>query len=137
MSPRRHRGRFLVAALTALWTGSFVGATGLVLCVGTNGHRALEREHFGMECPTLASSQDTSAVSIRPSAECLDLPAAGTGPTALLSVDPDLAPTPTAAGRAASPEPAPRLETRLPGPIEARAGPPDVAQHLRSTVLLV
>jgi len=87
MSHRHHRARFLVAALTALLTGSFARATGLVLYVGTNGHRALELEHPGTECPTLASSRDTSAVSVHPSAKYLDLAATGTGPTALSSDD--------------------------------------------------
>ena len=137
MSQRHHRASFLVAALTALLTGSFVGTTGFVLCIGTNGHRALELEHPGTECPTLASSQDTSAVTVQPSAECLDLPAAGTGPTARSSADSDRVPTPPVAFLAASPEHAPLVETRLPSPIGAGAGPPNLALHLRSTILLV
>lgn len=137
MTRNQHRARFLVAALTALLTGSFAGASGLVLCLGTDGHRALELEHPGTECPTLAASQDTSAVSVQPSAECLDLPAAGTGPTVLSSVDRDEVPTPPLAFLAATPEPVRLLETRLPGAIDARAGPPNLARHLRSTVLLV
>lgn len=137
MSQRHHRARFLVAALTALLMGSFVGATGLVLCLGTDGHRALELEHPGMECPTLASSQDTSGISVQPLAECLDLPATGTGPTALSSVDRDRVPTPPLAFLAATPDPAPLIEARVPFPIDARAGPLHLARHLRSTVLLV
>ncbi len=137
MSQRHHRARRLLAALTALLTGGFVGATGLVLCLGTNGHRALELEHPGMECPTQAGWQNASGISVQPSAECLDLPAAGASATALSYEATDRVPTPPVAFLAARPELAPLIETRLPGPIDARTGPPRIARHLRSTVLLV
>jgi hypothetical protein len=137
MGRRHHRARLLVAALTALMTGSFVGSTGLVLCVGTNGHRALELEHPGMECPTLAGPQGARGVSVQPSPGCLDVPAVGTGPTVLPSVDPGQLPTAPLAFLPATPEPARRVQTRRPGCVGARAAPLHLARHLRSTVLLV
>jgi hypothetical protein len=137
MTRRHHLTGVLVAALTALSTGSFIGSTGLVFCVGTNGHRALELEHPGMECPTLVSSQNTRGISMQPSAECLDLPAVGTGSTALSSPESDRVPTAPVTFLTASPECTPRIARRPPAATEARAGPPDLALHLRSTVLLV
>lgn len=121
----------------ALLTSDFAGAAGLVLCVGENGHRAVELQHPGMDCPTLAPPQTTNEISVQPSEECLDLPAAGTSPITLSSIDTERAPTPPAVALAAIPEPERHLEARLPGLIDARAGPPNRALHLRSTVLLV
>lgn len=131
---RRSRARFLGAALSALLGGSFAGATGLVLCLGSDGHRAVEPEHPGTECPTLASSRDASGV--QPSADCFDLPGADAGPATLSSGDADRVPVAPVTFLPASPEPAP-AQTRLAAPIDARAAPPNLAAHLRSTVLLV
>jgi hypothetical protein len=133
MSQSQHRARVLVAALTALLTGSFVGSTGLVLCVGTNGHRALELEHPGMECPTLAAPQGAGGVSLQPAPRCLDVPAVGTGPTGLPSVYLGQMPTAPLTVLPATPEPARLPQTRVPTGATARAAP----RHLRTTVLLV
>jgi hypothetical protein len=140
MTRRRNGARWLVAALTALLTGSF--ASGLVLCLGPDGHRALEFQHPGTSCPTLASdAAGTPAISATPIAQllatCFDLPAVGSVDAALLSAEPERVPTTTLAVLAPIPSPALRVATRLAAPIPARAGPPSLARHLRSTVLLV
>lgn len=142
MTRRRHGARWLVAAFTTLLTAVFAGATGLVLCLGSDGHRALELQHPGTSCPTLASdASGTAAISATPIAKtlatCLDLPAVGSVDGALLSAEPDRVPTPTLAILAPIASPAPRAAAHLAAPNPARAGPPPLARHLRSTVLLV
>ena len=141
MTRRRH-ARWLVAALTALLTGGFAGATGLVLCLGSDGHRALELQHPGTSCPTLAGeAAGSAAISATPVAKtlatCLDVPAVGSVDGALLSAEPDRVPTPTFALLAPMPSPAPRVAAHMAASNPARAGPPPLARHLRSTVLLV
>lgn len=137
MSQARHSMRFLVAAITLLLTGSLVGASDLVLCIGADGHRALEREHDTTGCPTLASERPDLYVSMATPEVCFDLPATGGSPLAPSSSDAERVPTPPAALLAALPEPAPHIEAPLPASTDARAGPPSLAPHLRSTVLLV
>jgi hypothetical protein len=137
MTGRNRRAMWLVAALTALLSGSVVGSTGLVLCIGANGHRALELEHTGMECPTLAGSQDAHGVSAQPSPKCLDVPAIGTGPTLLPSVDLGHLPPAPLAFLPATLEPARLVPMRVPTCVDPRAAPLALARHLRSTVLLV
>ena len=135
---KRHSARLLGAALATLLTGTLAGASGLVLCLGADGHRALELEHGGRDCPTVASeARASTGISLQSPAECLDLPTAGTGPMTPSSSDPDRVPEPPVTFLVASPEVAPKIESRLPGPTEVRTGPPDLAAHLRSTVLLV
>jgi len=131
------QAKLLGAALVALLTGSLAGASGLVLCVGTDGHRAVELEHAGTECPTLASSQSGTGISLQTPAECFDLPAAGSGPTVPPSSDPERVPMPPMAFLAVRLEPAAGIETQLLASTDARAGPPSLALHLTSTVLLV
>lgn len=128
---------WLATALTSLLVMGFAGATRLVLCLGPDGHRALELAHPGMECSTLASSRNLRGTSLEPLAECLDLPASGAGPSVVSSLDPDRLPTPAAVPAAASPEPASPGETAFAAPVAARAGPVPLARHLRSTVLRV
>jgi len=90
-----------------------------------------------MECPTLASPQGASAVSVQPSPKCLDVPAVGTGPTVLRSVDLGQLLSVPLAFLASHPEPARLVQTRVPPCADARAAPLRLARHLRSTVLLV
>lgn len=142
MTRRRHGARWLVTALTALLTAGFAGSTGLVLCLGPDGHRALELQHPGTSCPTLADeTAGSAAVSAAPVAKalaaCLDLPTIGSVDGALLSAEPDRVPTPTLAVLAPIPSATPRAATRALAPSTTRAGPPPLARHLRSTVLLV
>jgi hypothetical protein len=136
MSTSQQRGRLLVTALAAVLAGSFSGAPDLVLCLGANGHRALEIEHPGMLCASLAGAGDTSGLSAPPLAECLDLPTSGAGPTGPSFSDPERMPTPPPALRVASPQPPPLAEALRPEPIAARAGPDPGSRQLRSTVLL-
>lgn len=113
------------------------GATGLVLCLGSDGHRALEFEHAEMRCPSFAGPQDDGGVTIQRSSACIDLPAPGTGAILLSSIDPDPVPAPPLAFLVAGLEPARRIEERLPRSVEARAGPVRLTGQLRSTVLRV
>ena len=136
MSQGRHSTRFLVAAITALLTSGLVGSSGLVLCIGADGHRALEREHDATGCPTLASSQPDRYLSAATPEACFDLPAAGSSPMAPSSAEDERVPPPPVALLPSLPEPPPRIEA-LPASTDARAGPPSLAPHLRSTVLLV
>jgi hypothetical protein len=142
MIRRRSRTRWLVAALLALLAAGFVDATGLVLCLGPDGHRALEIEHPGVACPTLAShAAGAAAISTATAADalatCLDLPAIGGTDGAPLSVEPHDVPTPDLATGSATATAASCAATRMRAPGPVRAGPPPLARHLRSTVLLV
>lgn len=137
MSQGRHSTRLLLAAITALLTGSLVGSSDLVLCIGADGHRALEREHDATGCPTLAGSQPELHVSMATPGVCFDLPATGGSPMAPSSAEGERLPTPPAPLLATPLEPPTRIETPLPASTDARAGPPSLALHLPSTVLLV
>lgn len=142
MTRRRHGARWLVAALTALITAGFAGASGLVLCLGSDGHRALELQHPGMVCTAVAGdAADARAISAVPIgaalATCFDLPAVGGADAALPSAELVRVPTPPLAIRAPIPALAAREATYTPAPVPARAAPPPLARHLRSTHLLV
>ena len=137
MKQRRHSARFLVAVFTTLLSGSLAAVPGLVLCLGSDGHRAIEFEHGRRECLTLATSQGATATSVQPGSECVDLPAAGTGSMARSSSDRDPVPMPPVAFLVVSPEPTPPVAPQLPASTDARAGLLGLALHLRSTVLLV
>jgi len=142
MIRKRFRARRLAAALMVLLTASFAGATDLVLCFGSDGHRALELQHPGPSCPTPASdTAGTAAISASPAAKtlatCLDLPAMGSVNGGVVSAEPDRVPTPTLAMLARIPTLAPRATARAFAPSPTRAGLPPLARHLRSTVLLV
>ncbi|MFQ5699380.1 MAG: methyltransferase family protein [Myxococcota bacterium] len=137
MKQRRHSVGMLAGAIAMLLTGSFAGVPGLVLCVGSNGHRAIELEHRATECPALAGSRGASGTSLQAPGACLDIPAAGTGPTTPSCFEVDRALPPLVTRMAPIGEPTPPIEPRLWEPTAARAGPPNLALHLTSTILLV
>lgn len=137
MRQKRRSTRLLAAALAALLVDSLAGASGLVLCLGAGGHLAIEIEHDAAGCPTLTNSKGVSGVSVQPQGECVDIPSAGTGLMTASSFEAAQVPTPPVAFVVPYPESTPRVETRNSASADARAGPPDRARHLRSTVLLV
>lgn len=139
MNQKRQSTRLLVAALTALLMSSLVGASGFVLCLGSDGHREIEVEHTGTVCPSLVSSHGTatSSLSLQATAECSDFPTSGNVPTAPSSFEPDRVSPPPLVFLAAHADPIPRIEALLRASTDARAGPPSLAPHLTSTVLLV
>ena len=139
MIRRTRSAHLLGAAITLLLSVGLVGFSGLVLCVGADGHRALEIEHAGIAHPTANSLAGSAQASLQqPSAaDCLDLPATGSSPVVPSPSDADRLPVPAPAILAALPEPAPRTEARLAAVVDARAGPSPLAGHLASTVLLV
>jgi hypothetical protein len=137
MSHGRHSTRLLAAAIATLLVGGLSGAPGLVLCLGADGHRAIEFEHGRTECRTLAGPRGATSTSLQAPAECFDLPAAGAGPATATSFDnlrEFVAPLSFLAIRT---ERVPSIETRLRTSVDARAGPVSLAPHLISTVLLV
>lgn len=139
MIRRTRNASLLSVALTVVLTAGLAGFSGLVLCIGADGHRALEIEHTGIAHPAgnvLANSAGASLQQPAP-ADCLDLPAAGSSPVVPSPGDADRLPLPAPAILAALPEPAPRIETRFSAAVDARAGPSPLALHLASTVLLV
>ena len=125
--------RLLVVAITTLLTGSLADASRLVLCLGTDGHSAIEFEHNASVCPTLASSQGGTTVSVQSQVRCLDVPSAGTGPITASAFHADGIRAPLVAFMVPVQKPTARIGTEA----NARAGPLDLARHLRSTVLLV
>jgi hypothetical protein len=137
--------RLLATALAVLLTSSFAGASSLVLCLGSDGHRGLELAHPAAECPTFASDDAASdfavsasiSVSLQAPSECLDLPAAGTGPFRLAPADAQQVPAPPLALIPATPEPRAQAENRLRGAITAPNVPRELVRQLRATVLLV
>lgn len=137
-----HR-RLFATALAVLLTSSFAGTSSLVLCLGSDGHRELELAHPAAECPTFASNDAASdlavavSASLEPRSECLDLPAAGTGPFRLAPADAQQVPAPPLALVPETPEPRAEAETRLRIAIGARNAPRELARQLRATVLLV
>lgn len=137
MTYRHQPKRLLAAAMMALLTGGLAGSSTLVLCLGADGHRAIEVEHGGGDCPTIAGSLNAAGVSAQAPSECLDLPAVGTGPVVSPSSEAAQLPKPPTSSLPCRPEPAPQIEAGLSPPTDARAGPPSLAPHLRSTVLLV
>ena len=137
MSQRHRITRLLVAAITTLLLASPVGGSGLVFCSASNGHRAIELEHGGTLCPTLATAADATGISVSMPIECSDLPAEGAGPVAASSVDPGRAPTPQLVVLALLPDSVAVFDTRFSASGDARADPPQLALHLTSTVLLV
>jgi hypothetical protein len=139
MTRRTRKARLLGAALTVLLSVGLAGFSGLVLCIGADGHRALEVEHAGIAHPTANGIGGGVQASLQqPSpADCLDLPATGSSPVVPSPLDADRLPLPPPAILAALPEPTPRSETRLSADADSRAGPCSLAPHLASTVLLV
>jgi len=121
----------------ALLTVSLADASGIVFCVGVDGHREIELEHGGRECHPPENSQDPAGISVQPGSECLDLPAIGTSAITLPSFNADQVPVPPVVFLAVSLEFTPRIETRLVAQTDARAGPANLSLHIRSTVLLV
>lgn len=138
MPRRSHRARSLAAATTALLATSLVGLPGLVLCIGSDGHRALEIEHTGVGCPeagTGAGGPALAATGPVGTDDCLDLPAAGSA-LAASSADGERPSAPVVAlDRLA--DPPIRGTAHLAAALEARAGPCALAPHLATTVLLV
>lgn len=137
MSQRRYGTRLLVAAIATLLTGSLAGAPELVLCLGADGHRAIELEHDGTECPAIARTQGATGVSVWAPTECFDIPAAGSGPTTPSSFEAGRGLTPPVALLAVCLEAPRRSRESLPAPTGARTARPNLALHLNSTVLLV
>lgn len=136
MKQGRDRGLLFGAVFTALF-GSFLASSGLVLCLGADGHRALELEHGTTGCPTLAAGPNTEAMTVQVPAECLDLSVAGTALKTSSTADDERTFTAPLAFVAVAVEPVRPVLGRTPTPNEARDGPPNVALHLASTVLLV
>lgn len=139
MIQRTRNARLLGAALTAVLSAGLAGFSGLVFCVGADGHRALEFEHAWIGCQTenALSAGIGSSLQGRAPADCLDLPAASGEPVVPGPSDANRLPEPELTILAALPEAPPRIEARLTSVTDARAGPSPLAPHIASTVLLV
>ena len=139
MRHRRPSTRLPVAAIIALLAGGLVDSTGLVLCLGSDGHRAIEREHgSGGGCPARAGAPPgASLTSMAAPTACLDLPVPGGGPMIPSAFAPESATAAPLAFVAPPLAPPPSNGMSLPTATDARAGPPHLALHRTSTVLLV
>ena len=114
-----------------------VGSSELVLCLAPDGHRAVETQHRGIGCPALATPDGGTGVSVESAAECVDLPAAGACAIARSPGDAARILLPAMVFLAIVRDPVTRPAARCPARSAARAGPPRLAPHLPSTVLLV
>ena len=142
MIRRCQRAVLIVAALAALFTVGSAGATDLVLCIGPDGHRALEAEHSAMRCSRLwSSASDAMRFSAAPAgqrlATCRDLPVVDATPAVLSFVDEDWGSNAPDAGLAPSPSLQPVALARHADPSATRTAHPPIARHLRTTILLV
>jgi len=137
MTQKLHSKRLFAAALAALLVDSLAGGSGLVFCSAANGHRAIEFEHNVTGCPTLANSKAATSVFTQPAGECVDVPSAGAGFATAASFDADRLPMPPMTMAVPAHEPTLRIEMRFSTSANPRTGPPNLALHLRSTILLV
>jgi hypothetical protein len=131
MTPPLRNARLVVAVIAAS-IAILAILPGKVLCVGTDGHHALEIVHAQSVCPALAEDGRTGASDdVRASAHCLDVPASL---SPLVSSTPEFDPAHASALVSRIPAGSGRISRP-----DARDGqrPAFPAPHLASTVLLV